>query len=166
MEVKVKVQLTTKEMFEFLMRHTYFSISGIIGLLLSLAAFAGFFYALTVPGVSNMYLVALLLIGLLFTVIQPWMIYSKAKSQVKRSEAINKPLEYTINKSGIDIKQDNQTASGNWDSIYKICSTKNLIMLYTGRMHAYILPKKDIGEQMEDLRTIVKENCTAGYIKM
>ena len=94
MEVKAKVQLTTKEMYEFLMRHTYSSMSGFIGLVLSIGGFVGFFYMLGMPNASPLYLGALLLTGLLFTVIQPLMVLKNAKKQAKFYE--KESLEYVI----------------------------------------------------------------------
>lgn len=166
MEVKATVQLTAKQMFEFLMRHTYLTMGGFISVILSIGSIAGFCFMVTKPNASIMYLGALLIIGLLFTVIQPCMIYKRAKKQVKQSEAINKPLEYVISKKGIDISQGDNKAFSPWNEIIKITSTKRIVMFYTSRVNAYIIPKGQIEEQMDTLKTLVRENCKAGYIKL
>ena len=166
MEVKATVQLTAKQMFEFLMHHTYSSMNGIIGGILSILGYAGFVYMLFVPDVSEVYLVALLFIGLLFTVIQPLMIYSRSKRQVKTNESINKPFEYVISQRGVDISQDGQKGFTPWEEIIKITSSRNNIMFYTSRVHAYVFPKQEIGQKMEELKTLVRENSTARYIKI
>lgn len=164
MEVKAKVQLTTKEMYEFLMRHTYSSMSGFIGLILSIGGFVGFFYMLGMPDASLLYLGALLLTGLLFTVVQPLMVLKNAKKQAKFYE--KESLEYIISKKGIDVRQGDKTGFSSWDDITKITSSKNIIVMYTTRVHAYVIPRTAIGDQADTLKTIVRECSNAKYIKL
>ncbi len=166
MEVKATVKLTAKELYGFLMHNTYSTFGSYIGVLLSLGSIVGFFYMLGMPDVNPAFLVALLVIGLLFTVVQPLMLYSKAKKQVKVNEAINASLEYNISKSGIKVTQGEQSAFTTWDEIVKVTSTKNLVMLYTSRVNAYVIPKKDLKEGISELKKIIQDNCNAGYIKL
>lgn len=166
MEVKATVKLTAKELYGFLMHNTYSTFGSYIGVLLSLGSIAGFFYMLGMPDVNPAFLVALLVIGLLFTVVQPLMLYSKAKKQVKVNEAINASLEYLISKSGIKVSQGEQSAFTTWDEIVKVTSTKNLVMLYTSRVNAYVIPKKDLKEGISELKKLIQDNCNAGYIKL
>ena len=48
----------------------------------------------------------------------------------------------------------------------KVTSNKTLIMLYTSRINAYIIPKASVGEALDDLKGLIKENCDAGYMKI
>ena len=166
MEVKATVQLTTKELFSFLMYNTYSTIASFIWVLLSIGGFVGFFYMLGMPNVNPLYLAVLLGIGLLFTVIQPIMLYFKAKKQIKKNEAINESLQYTFSKAGIGITQGELSAFCEWVEIMKVTSNKSIIMLYTNRMHAYIIPKKDVAEGLDELKQLIRENCDASYIKL
>lgn len=166
MEVRATVKLTAKELYGFLMHNTYSTFGSYIGVLLSLGSIAGFFYMLGMPDVNPAFLVALLVIGLLFTVVQPLMLYSKAKKQVKVNEAINASLEYLISKSGIKVSQGEQSAFTTWDEIVKVTSTKNLVMLYTSRVNAYVIPKNDLEDGLLELKKLIQENCNAGYIKL
>ena len=166
MEVKAKVKLTTKELFGFLINHTYSSTSAFIGIILSIGGFVGFFYMLGMPGANPFYLGALFGTGLLFTVIQPLVIYFKAKKQVKKNDAVNEPLEYTISKEGINVVQGERTGYSPWDEIVKVTSTKTLVMLYTSRVHAYVIPKEDVGDKLDEFKRLIQDNCIAGYIKL
>lgn len=166
MEVKATVQLDAREMFGFLMHHTYSTSSGFIGLILSIGGFIGFFYMLRMPNAQPLFIAALFLTGLMFTVIQPVMTYFRAKKQVERNAAVNAPLEYTINKTGISVVQGDKSGFSNWDEIVRIESTKKLIMMYTGKVHAYVIPKDEFGDQMDVLKSLIRENCQAGYIKL
>ena len=166
MEIKLKIQLTVKELFDFLISHTYSSFSGYVGVILSICALIGFSYSVSNPMMNVAYKFVLLLTGLLFTVIQPAMLYSKAKNQVKQNEAINKPLEYTITYSGMKVSCDGESADYNWDQIMKITSTKTSVLIYTSRIRAFVLPKRELNPYMEDFKKIVKEKCTATSIRV
>lgn len=166
MEVKGTVKLTTKELYSFLMYNTYSTVTSFIWIILSIGAFVGFFYMLGMPNANPLYLAVLLCIGLLFTVVQPIMLYFKAKKQVKKNEAINASLQYTFSKAGIGITQGDLSAFCNWDEIVKVSSNKTLIMLYTSRMNAYIIPKTVFLKSLEELKGLIKENCDASYMKL
>lgn len=165
MEVKANVQLTTKQMFQFLMYHTYSTVAGVIGIIISIAAYGGAIYMLTIPEASMLYIGSLFVIGLLFTVVQPVMIYNKAKRQVIQSEAINKPLEYTIDEEGVHIAQDDKTGFSSWSEIVKVKAVAGIVILYTGKMHAYVIPVAEFGDRYEDLKKIVWDNCRIRRIK-
>lgn len=164
MEVKVSVQLKTKQLYEFLMRHTYLQFSGIVGLLLSIGGIAGFVMLLDNENISVAYLGALFGIGLLFTVIQPIIVFRNAKKQSKIYKLF--PLEYTISERGIEVKQADAEGSNSWDNIIKITSTKRLIIMYTSRVHAYVIPREVLKKSMDEFKEIVKTHCQASYIKI
>ena len=87
-EFNFDAKLSAAELYAFSMRHTYKSMSGIFGLIIS-------FGSLIICAVRYKYLdktaiMALIIIGLIFTVIQPLMLWSKANAQVKKNKSINK----------------------------------------------------------------------------
>ena len=164
MEVKTSVQLSTKQLYEFLMRHTYYSFGGVLGLLLSIGGFVGFFVLLPDKRISAMYLGVLFGIGLLFTVIQPLIVYRNARKQSKAYKKF--PLYYTISERGIEVEQDDAKGSNTWDNVMKIVSTKRLVIIYTSRMHAYVIPREALKDSMEEFKEIVKNPCEASYINI
>ncbi len=167
MELKISIKLEVKDLYEFLMHHIYSSSSGILGLVLSIGGIIGFFYMLTQKDTNPMFLGALFMIGLMFTVIQPLMTRSKAKKQVKANEEKSQDsLEYEISNTGINVTQGELKGFSTWEEIVRVESTKNLVMLYTSKVHAYVLPKRYIGEQMDQFKELIIENCQAGYIKL
>lgn len=166
MEIKLKIQLTVKELFNFLISHTYSSFSGYVGVILSICAMIGFFYSVNNPNMNIAYKFVLLLTGLMFMVIQPLMLYSKAKSQVKKNEAINKPLEYTITYSGIRVACDGEYADYQWEQVMKISSTKVNVLIYMNKIRAFVIPKRELEPYMEEFKKIVREKCMASSINI
>jgi len=153
-EVKFSVQMKTVYMFDFLYWHSYHGITGIINYALS---FAGIAALLAGFGKGNT-VVTLMLVALasLFTVINPLLLLYKAAGQVKRSKMFAKPLLYKFDTRGFSISQDNNSDSAEWNSVVLIRETGKSIILYLGAANALILPKKEIGTQMEDLKKLIR----------
>ena len=146
------------------MRHTYYQFSGIVGLLLSIGGMIGFFLLLDNENVSAAYMGALFGIGLLFTVIQPLIVLKNARKQSKAYKEF--PLEYTFSERGIEVKQDDAEGSNTWDNVMKIVSTKRLIIIYTSRVHAYVIPREVLKDSMDDFKELIKTYCEASYINI
>ena len=161
MEIKLSVRLTAKEMFNFMMKHTYGSMSGYIGLILSACAFVGFIMTVTKPEVNVAYKIVLLLTALLFTVIQPITLYKKSKRQVEQNENINKPMEYKFTDAMIQISQGDDHVEYEWNQVIKVASSKLCIFLYVSKYRAFIIPRRVFEDgDMERLRDMIRKNAT------
>lgn len=161
MEVKVEVKLTQKEMFNFLLRHNYTTFGGICGIVLSIGALVMFFLNLGNEKMSVSYKVALIAVALLFTVVQPIMLYFKAATQIKNSDAINKPMVYEFNKTGVTITQGEDSVTNKYEDITKVISTKVSVIIYVSKYRAFIIPKASIGEDFETLKDLLVANVKA-----
>lgn len=161
MEVKVEVKLTKKEMFNFLLRHNSTTFGGICGIVLSIGALVMFFLNLGNEKMSVSYKVALIAVALLFTVVQPIMLYFKAATQIKNSDAINKPMVYEFNKTGVTITQGEDSVTNKYEDITKVISTKVSVIIYVSKYRAFIIPKASIGEDFETLKDLLVANVKA-----
>jgi len=154
-EVKFSVQMKTAYMFDFLYWHSYHGITGIINYALS---FAGIAALIAGFGKGNtLVTVMLVALALLFTVINPLTLLYKAVRQVKKSPLFAKPLHYTFHADGFTISQEEKTDFAKWEAIVFIRETQKSIILYLGAANALILPKKDIGNQLADLKALIHE---------
>lgn len=149
MNLSFDINLTTSELYLFSMRHTYSGISGIFGLIIS-------FGSLVAVGLRYKYLdksaiAALIVIGLLFTVVQPVMLYFKARTQVKRNENIKGCLHYVFSEDGITVAQGEQQATVKWYEIRKRVVTKNAMYLYMSPVRAFIFPKSQCADKFDEL---------------
>jgi len=153
-EVKFSVQMKTAYMFDFLYWHSYHGITGIINYALSFAGIAALAAGF---GKGNTFVTIMLVaLAALFTVINPLLLLYKAAGQVKRSKMFAKPLLYKFDTRGFSISQDNNSDSAEWNSVVLIRETGKSIILYLGAAKALILPKKEIGTQMEDLKKLIR----------
>lgn len=154
-EVHFDVTLQTKDLFRFTMRHTYFSISGIFSLLISFGSLIA--CAATIGKYAASTTVVLLVIGLLFTVVQPCMLYMKCSVQIKKSENVNAALHYTLSDDGITVQQGEQKAQVHWYEIRKQILTKQAVYLYMSPVRAFIFPKDQCSERFQDIVTMTAE---------
>ena len=158
-EVKFSVQITVKDMFAFLMHHSYRGGSliadavvtfGAIGLLL-----AGFGKGDPVKTV------ALIFVAMLFTVIHPLQLYGKARKQVKKNEVFKNPLDYVLTDEGITLSQGEQSQSITWGDVYQIREYKSQILVYTGRVYAFVWPKRELAGCEEEVRELFQKHLSA-----
>ncbi|WP_310601971.1 YcxB family protein [Anaerosporobacter sp.] len=162
-KVNLKIELKVSDMYEFLLRHAYTSISGLIGVGISLVALVFFFIGLKDSDAYQS--VLLLLIASLFTIINPIQLRLKAKQQVCLNPMFKIPLEYEFSETGIVVKQNEEQAELVWADTFKVVETKSLIIIYFSKVTGYILPKSQMGEQKETLMELIKGNVDAKYCK-
>lgn len=160
--IEITTQPNISELFEFTMTNNYKSIRGILSILFSLASAVG--VILYWNQFTTWQRLLMLIFALTFTVIVPIEYYFRSKRQVKKNFAI--PLIYTFSQNGIQIKQNDATASNEWSDIMKVITTKNLVVIYLSPVRAFILPTKNIGNQYDDLKKLMEEKTSCYKFKM
>lgn len=154
-EVKFSVQITVKDMFLFLLQHSYRGVSlladaivtfGAVGLLL-----AGFGEGDPVK------IGALIFVALLFPVIHPLQLYFKARKQVKKNDVFKKPLDYTLTDEGITLSQGAEAQSFTWADVYQVRENRSQMLVYTGRVYACVWPKRALAECEDEVRELFKK---------
>ena len=158
MKEKISFQVKTgvKDLFTFLMYYNYKSFGGVMGLVISGVSLA--MLAVTFPNNSFRSNLLLLFLGLLFTVIQPLMLLQKAASQKVKNPNFNEPLQYELGPEEIVLRQKEQEMTITWDTIVKVVESKQQILVFTSRVHAFVWPKEQLGEDSEQIRQWVSEH--------
>lgn len=153
-EVKFSVQMKTTDMFDFLYWHSYHGITGIVNYTFSFVGVAAL-----VAGVgrgNTGVTIMLVLLALLFTVINPLSLLYKAARQIKRTPMFSKPLEYRFDSKGFSISQEGSSDSAEWESVMMLRETGKTIILYMGASNAMVLPKREIAEQLPELKALIR----------
>lgn len=158
--MKFKTQLTAKDIFKFSLIYTYFGTSGI------LAAFMIIIGALMcaraiVQGQGPTYIILGAAIVILFVVVNPVMLYMKAKKQVMMNPVYQQPSYYTMEEEGIFVEIGEETGTIEWERILKIRHTMGLYILYTGRQQAFVFPEEAMGNQKEAISSYIEEHVEA-----
>ncbi|MBQ9768363.1 MAG: YcxB family protein [Lachnospiraceae bacterium] len=157
-EVKFSVKIQVKDMFLFLLRHSYRGVQLIVDIIITVGAIA-----LLVAGFgkdSPVTTFVLVVLALLFTVINPLQLYSRAKKQVTKNEVFAKPLNYVLTNEGITMSQGEVTQSFAWGDIYQIKEYKSMFAVYTGRVYACIWPKRELAACENEVRELFRKHLS------
>lgn len=164
MSVKITVKMTEKYMYDFFLYNTYTSIGGILGPVVGVAALLIAINSYINGGVMAAMPAAL--IAILFLVINPITLKSRAKMQVEQSEMFKKPLEYEFNETGITVRQDELEAVNEWGEFVKAVSTRESVILYLNRVRALIFPKECMGEHYEEVMKMIHTHMPPSKVKI
>lgn len=156
MDFKVSVKITSDDMFQFMLYHTYKGISGKISIVLGV--FAIIFAIASWGQVTTNYSLILIFIGLLFLVYQPYTLYRKSVNQVKKNPVFKDTLTYEFSDEGISVSQNDQKVNFIWQDIYYVKNRKKYILVYTSRIHAYILPKMQLDKRADDIVKLARSH--------
>ncbi len=163
-EITFDVNMKAKYMYRFMLYHNYTTFGSLFGVLLSL--FAMILLITTFKEQTDMGKGILLFISLLWTIINPIMLRARAKRQVLMNSSYKKALTYTISGEGITVSQDENSESIEWDKIIKVVLTKNQLLVYSSKIHAFIFPLQEIGDKLDDVTSIVVNSVKGRKIKV
>lgn len=161
--IKFDVRVGVKELYFFLLHYNYVSVNGAISLLLSLVSLGVFVFRLQYEwSTANWFF---LILGLLFTVVQPLLLLKMAVTQKIKNPSMNDPLEYELKEEGILLRQNDLEQLAPWDGIVKVIENKKQILVYTSRVNACIWPKTQLAQQVEELKSYVSEHVDASLCR-
>lgn len=161
MSVKFKVQMTEKYMYDFMLYYNYTSMSGLLSAVAGVLCIVVFLKKGDLQS-SIVWLVC----AILFLVVSPYTMKTRAKAQVRNTEMFQKPLEYELTEEGITVRQDDQEMTNAWMDFTKAVSTQKSVLLYLGRVRALVLPKECMGEQYEDVIKMIHTHMPPAKVKI
>ena len=157
MEIEFDVKISANVLYDYMLHHTYSSLSGIMGTLvgaLMLVLFA-----------SNRQPICLI-IGVVILLYLPWTLFIKSRQQALGTPAFKKPLHYRLSDEGIEVSQDETVEQMGWDGMVKAVSTLNSIIVYTTPTNACIFPKKDLGDSKYKAIEIISTHMPPKKVKI
>lgn len=158
--MKFKTQLTAKEIFKFSFVYTYLGSSGILAILMIIIGALMCARAI-VQGQGTTYVVLGALIVILFVVVNPIMLYMKAKKQALTNPVYQQPSYYTLKEEGIFVEIGEENGTIEWARVQKIRHLMGLYILYTGRQQAFVFPEEAMGSQKEAMAKYIEEHVEA-----
>ena len=157
MEIEFDVKITSNVLYDYMLRHTYTSLSGIMGSLVGVLMFI-FFESNRQP--------ICLIIAVVIVLYLPWTLFIKSRQQALNTPAFKKPLHYRLTDEGIEVSQDDTVEQMGWDGMVKAVSTLNSIVVYTTRTNACIFPKKDLGDGKYKVIEIISTHMPPNKVKI
>ncbi len=157
MEIEFDVNMTSGDLFDYMLHHTYTSPSGLIG------AVAG---ALMVVAGAYGAGVLCLIAGLVILLYLPITLFLKSKQQFLANPAFKKPLHYKLTEEGIEVSQGEEVQGQKWEDMHKAISTTKSLIVYTTPVNATIFPKRDLGEQASAVIGIISTHMPPKKVKI
>ncbi len=140
MNSEFDVDINVKDMYSFLMNNTYRKFSGILWVIMGIAAVVLAVYTRGKVNVS--YTVLLLVFAVIFLVLNPVVLYLKARRQIKNNAYFAIPLHFTLDEDKITVSQGENSQSVTWQEIYKAVKYSSNVIIYITDIRTFIWPKR------------------------
>ena len=148
--MKFHTQLKAKDIFKFSLAYTYSGVQAILTIfMLGVGAYM-IVHGIGQPEGQTNIIFGVVVIAL-FVVINPLMIYVKAKKQAIENPVYKNPTYYTLRDDGIFVELGEESATIEWARVYKITHFMGLTLLYTGKQQAFVFPDYELGDDREKM---------------
>lgn len=148
------IQTEAKDLWRFSMYHANKGYLGVFNVLFTLASL--YLLVSQWSSTSTAYRLLLLVCVLMFTVWQPGLLFLKAMKQTK-NDRLKVPVDMTFTKDGFTVAQEDQSMEVAWDQVGRVVGIKGEYILYMGRVRAYLLPDRIMGEKKEPFAAFLRE---------
>lgn len=155
--VSFDVTMDSKILYDYMINHAYTGSSGILGTCFGVLGILFF--------LKTNY-VLYLIIGAVLILYLPINLRYRAALQMQNVESFKKPLHYNVDENGITVSQDDTTQQVAWEQCTKAVSTKQSIVVYTGKANASIFPRKQLEDCLPALIAVIAENMEPGKVKI
>ena len=156
MDLEFDVRIDTAVLYDYMLRHTYNSISGLLGSVVGAMGIVAFF----MNGYPLYLIMGVVLLGYL-----PVALYLRAKRQAQ-NPVFKKPLHYRMSEEGVAVSQGETEQFQKWEDMYKAVSTTKSLILYTSRVNASVFPRKDLGEQQIDVIAMISTHMPHNKVQI
>lgn len=152
--IRFRVHMTANDLWRFSMYHANKGYLGIFNVIFTLAAL----FLLCFMGAQMLLPQRFLLVvcALMFTVWQPMLLWTKARKQAS-GKGMREPIDMIFSDGGIRVEQGGESQELGWDGVRKVKRIPGEIIIYTDRIHAYLLPEAAVGGQREELVKLLHE---------
>ena len=152
MEFRFKNDTKPIDFWLLSMSHTYRSLVGACNIVFTGAVIVATY---RLWGKINDVLEVLMLLGcFLFTVIQPTLVYLRAKAQVA---GIPKDMELLFDEKGLHVTVGEQKQTIPWKKITGITEERNMLVIRSDERHGYILTNRAMGNAREEFFAFLKQ---------
>lgn len=165
MELKIKSKITAEELWNFLLHHTYSSIWGFTGILISICALLAF-VQMCISGGSILTRGFLIITALLFLAVQPLRLYLQAQKLMLNDKGYMEPIEFFFHSGGITLTQNEDNAFYTWNTIRKVISTKKIIAIYADNKRVFKIARRDMADSFEQFRDIICTYAVHAVVKL
>ena len=144
MKYTFNYQTTAFDLWQLSMYSIYGSMIGVSNIIFTIAMLL---LSIKFWGIVSVFIKILLIIAIcLFTVIQPTVIYMRAKKQVA---GVSRDIKIDFDDDGIHVKTQTQTSELKWNRIKGVSKKPNMVVIFSTTQHGFVLTNKVLGKQKE-----------------
>jgi len=162
--LKLSMRLDAKDMVNFMFYHNYSGIQGWIGVVISVAALV--WLAVDFSDMEWTTRIVMFIIGLLFIVVNPLMLYVKAKKQVASNPTFQMPIDYTLSEDVLVIEQGDAQLAVPWKDLHIIKDSGRSLIVYVTRMRAFIWPKEKLGDNYPEVTKLLMDKVGQARVRL
>ncbi|MFR4352544.1 MAG: YcxB family protein [Roseburia sp.] len=144
MPIEFDVTLTAKDIYRFNMYQLYSGFQGWFSVIASVFLFV--MTGVTWGKVESRYTLLYVVCGGILLLYPPFSMLLRSKQRLASTEMLRAVLHYEVGENGIAVSQGEAHAELPWEQIYKMVVTKSNVLVYSNRIHAYVIPRDQLGE--------------------
>lgn len=159
--MEVKVTLTQKDIFYYLVYYLYMGITGFLYVFVGAGAIACGVYFIVNGNKMGIYL---MLFAFIYLFLQPYVILLKSKKAAK-NPYFSRPTTYVFTEEKITfVMQDGDGADLHWENLYRIAKFNKYYFIFLDKERGHIVPAKFFADQ-GSFESLVKKMLPKGKIK-
>jgi len=169
-KISFDVTLTLDDYRRFNFAYLYTGLRGVMTIAFGLSFLIG--SIILVPsaisrGGSNAYTGwVMVFVAIYFLIFLPFSIFLRTKRMFESDKFLSEPQHYSVEADGLEVTSASSKTILAWDKIFSVRESKNYIFMYLARTKALIIPKKNIGEELDFFIRILLERIDRKKIKI
>ena len=153
MEFHYRYKTQVSDLWQLSMYYAYSSFLAVINVVCILSSFVLIFSCWRDAGAA--FRAGMVLFASLFTVIQPFVIWLKARKQVSGSAP---EMELYFGKNGLTVTVEGKQVLKSWKQIKSILVKPTLVVIYVDDNRGYILSNRILKDTREEFIRYVRQN--------
>jgi len=152
--MKISINMTRNDLFRYSVYNSFSGMMGLFNVIWTVVWIAAFIVSFSVPGYSLVHRLAMIFCIMLFTVIQPCVIWRRTGKQAK-TKGFTETIHLTLGEK-IHVEQGEAEGDLEWKQVRKVIRLKTMFILDMGYGRAYLLPNDSIEGREEELIAVLK----------
>ena len=164
MKVEFETKITEQDLYKFNIYQTYTHSQGIVSIVLGILCWI--MAGISFSGGETLYGFLYIACGFMFIIYMPVSLKMRVKKTYSTSDTFSQPLHFEATESSIVIKQGQESGELLWEQVYRLVSNDKWILVFTGRMNAYIIPREQIGDKYEPFIELARKKLEHDRLKI
>ncbi len=154
----IDADITAKEILDFRLAHEYRRPSII---LVNIIAVLFVIYS-ALRGVTGTGLILYIALAVFVIFYYPLALVIRSRGLKKNNKVFQQIFHYMLDEEGLHLQLEKEAIDVEWKYVTKMLVTKSAVIVYTGKVNAWIIPTKDMGDRKEEIIAFIREKAGIG----